>query len=336
MRKKWRKTYNYLLRAIIILASYGFIYYELFHKRDLNEIVQVFKDQWQTDFFFVILAIVVLLIFVNWGIEAKKWQFLIRKIEKVSFSDAYKAVLTGVSVSSITPNRTGEYLGRVFILQKANRWEGVLITILGSFSQITATFVCGTLSLMYLLPVYWDIEAWLGYDLNWSVYVLGAGFIFVLLLFYYNISLISVLAERYFKKSWERFKKYTGVFKKYSNAELTKVLLFSLIRYLVYNFQFYLLLRILGVDLSLFYSLILTTALYFALTIIPTVALSEIGVRGSLAIFLFELYFSQNGGFTDKMAIAIFTASSSIWLLNVIIPALVGTFFVYRLKFFRK
>ena len=156
------------------------------------------------------------------------------------------------------------------------------------------------------------------------------------LLLYYSVSLISVLVEKYLSKRWKKFRTYVAVFKKYSNKELSNVLLYSLIRYLIFNVQFYLLLRILGVNLPLIHSLFLTSALYYALTIIPTIALTELGIRGSLSLFLFELYFSQNGGFTDKMGLAIFTASSTIWLLNIIIPALIGTLFVYRLKFFRK
>lgn len=336
MKTKLRKTYNYLIRAAIILISYGFIYYELFYKRDLNELLQVFYDQWKTDFFFLVLAFVIILIFVNWGFEAKKWQYLIKKIENISFTDSYKAVLLGVSVSAFTPNRVGEYLGRVFILKKANHWEGIFITIIGSFSQLITTLVCGCIGLMYIIPRYWNFENYLNYDLRWFVYVLGFISILFLLALYFNISLISVLVEKYFGKRWKRFKSYISVFNKYSTKELTNVFLYSLVRYLIFNLQFYLLLRILGINLPLLHSLFLTSALYYALTIIPTIALTELGVRGSLAIFLFELYFSQNGGFTDKMGLAIFTASSSIWLLNIILPALFGTLFVYRLKFFRK
>jgi len=336
VKTKLRKTYNYLIRAAIILISYGFIYYELFYKRDLNELLQVYYDQWQTDFFFVVLALVIVLIFVNWGFEAKKWQYLIKKIEEISFIDSYKAVLLGVSVSAFTPNRIGEYLGRVFILKKANHWEGIFITIIGSFSQLIATLTCGYIGLMYIIPRYWDIESYFDYNLTWLVYMLGVISILFLLAMYYNISLISVLVEKYLSKKWKRFNSYVAVFKKYSNNELSNVLLYSLIRYFIFNLQFYLLLRILGVNLPLLHSLFLTSVLYYALAIIPTIALTELGIRGSLAIFLFELYFSQNGGFTDKMGLAIFTASSTIWLLNIIIPALIGTLFVYRLKFFRK
>jgi uncharacterized membrane protein YbhN (UPF0104 family) len=336
VKTKLRKTYNYLIRVAIILISYGFIYYELFYKRNLNELLQVFYEQWQTDFFFVVSALVVILIFVNWGLEAKKWQYLIRKIEKISFSDSYKAILTGLSVSAFTPNRVGEYIGRVFILQKAKRWEGVFITIIGSFSQITATLVCGSFGLMFFIPGNLDTKIYFGHDLNWAAYLLVFFSVLFFLVFYYHISMVSVFVDKYLNKKWKKFSDYINVFKKYSNKELTNVLLYSLIRFLIYNIQFYLLLRILGINLPLHHSLFITTVLYYALTIIPTVALTELGVRGSLAIFLFELYFSHNGGFTEKMGLAIFTASSAIWLLNVIIPALIGTFFVNRLKFFRK
>ena len=336
MKTKLRKTYNYLFRAAIILISYGFIYYELFHKRDLNEIIQVFYDQWQTDFFFLVLAIVILLIFLNWGFEAKKWQYLIRKIEKISFADSYKAIFLGVSVSAFTPNRVGEYIGRVFILQKANHWEGIFITIIGSFSQLIVTLSCGYFGLMYFIPKHLDIESIFGYNLDWLVYLLSVISILFLLAFYYNISIISVLVEKYLNKKWKKFNDYLSVFKKYSNKELSNVLLYSLIRYIIFNVQFYLILRILGLHIPLHHSLFITSALYYALTIIPTVALTELGVRGSLAIYLFELYFSQHGGYDDKIGIIVFTASTTIWLLNIIIPALIGTLFVYRLKFFRK
>jgi hypothetical protein len=59
------------------------------------------------------LGIVVLLMIVNWGIEARKWQYLIAPIYSISFARAFKAILSGVSFSVTMPNRIGEYLGRV-------------------------------------------------------------------------------------------------------------------------------------------------------------------------------------------------------------------------------
>jgi hypothetical protein len=34
--------------------------------------------------------------------------------------------------------------------------------------------------------------------------------------------------------------------------------------------------------------------------------------------------------------IGIMTAAFTLWIINLVIPALIGTLFVYQLKFFRK
>ncbi|MES2881569.1 MAG: lysylphosphatidylglycerol synthase domain-containing protein, partial [Bacteroidota bacterium] len=59
------------------------------------------------------LLVACILIFVNWGIEALKWQLSVAGIQRILFVQAYKAVLAGVTFSVSMPNRIGEYLGRV-------------------------------------------------------------------------------------------------------------------------------------------------------------------------------------------------------------------------------
>ena len=55
------------------------------------------------------------MMFLNWLVEALKWRYMISKIENISIMTAYRAVLTGITVSTFTPNRIGEYGGRVFV-----------------------------------------------------------------------------------------------------------------------------------------------------------------------------------------------------------------------------
>ena len=60
------------------------------------------------------------------------------------FSDslnARKAVFSGITVSTFTPNRIGEYGGRVFCLEKGDRIKAVFITILCSMSQLLTTVI---------------------------------------------------------------------------------------------------------------------------------------------------------------------------------------------------
>ena len=77
--------------------------------------------------------------FVNWSIDAIKWQFLVSKLEKVTFWLALKAVFLGITVSIFTPNRVGEFGGRVFCLQHADRIKAVLVTIFGNITQLVST-----------------------------------------------------------------------------------------------------------------------------------------------------------------------------------------------------
>ena len=79
MKTKVRKTYNYLIRILIIAATYGFIYKQLFRQRDLSATYNTFPDLFSSNWFIWMIIVVFLLMLLNWGIEALKWCFLIRK-----------------------------------------------------------------------------------------------------------------------------------------------------------------------------------------------------------------------------------------------------------------
>jgi hypothetical protein len=67
--------------------------------------------------------------------------------------------------------------------------------------------------------------------------------------------------------------------------------------------------------------------MFLILAIVPTIALAELGVRGKISIFLF-------GAFSTNTLGIVLTAST-IWLINLILPALAGSLFVLGIKFFR-
>ena len=60
---------------------------------------------------------VIFLVFINWGFEARKWQLLVKPIQRMDFLTAYKSVLSGVTLSINTPNRIGEYGGRILYIK---------------------------------------------------------------------------------------------------------------------------------------------------------------------------------------------------------------------------
>ena len=87
------------------------------------------------------------MIAMNWGMEAMKWRELLAPVFKLSFHRAFKATLAGVAFAINTPNRVGEYGGRVLYLPEGKRIQAVSLTLIGSYSQLLVTLVMGTVGL---------------------------------------------------------------------------------------------------------------------------------------------------------------------------------------------
>lgn len=330
------KTYNFIIRLAIVFATYYFIYKQIFEKRKLDAVTQSFSDLIHEPHVTFLVTWTFLLMIVNWGIESMKWQFLINKVERIGFLKSFEAVLSGISVSIFTPNRMGEWFGRVFIMKKANPWKGVFITMIGSFSQLLITLIVGSISLIFYVPIYFKDTDFYSKYLLYGLILIVVVVIAALLLIFLNLTSIPGFVSRLLKKRFVHFNEYLSVISSYSTFELSTVLLFSFLRYCVFALQFYILLMMFSVDIPLIHGLMIISLVFFVMTAIPTVTLAELGVRGSVALYFIGQYFGRFGVIPDKINIGIVSSTSTLWLINLAIPALLGTLFVYRLTFFRK
>lgn len=343
MKTKVRKTYNYLIRFLIIFATYGFIYQQVFYKRNLNEIYDLLINSFNSSHSIYVILLLILLMFLNWGTEAFKWNFLINKIERINWLRSFEAVLTGVAVSSFTPNRIGDYFGRVFILEKANRIEGIFITILGSMSQLLVTFTVGTtcIYVMFLaypetLLDYFNIPAYIYDYFLWGGAVLLVGINVLVVLLFLNISLLSSLAGRFKGKLTKRLSSYIHILSAYTIHELLGIIMLSFLRFVIFSFQMYLLLKLFGVNMLFLPAMVIIAVIFFVMTMIPTIAITELGIRSSVALFLIGVYYGNPLDMPMNMNTGIVAASTALWIINLAIPALIGAVFVFNLKFFRK
>ncbi len=336
MKTKLRKTYNLAVRLFIFVFAAYFLYDQIFRKNDILSLLDDYKSHLDNHRFLFNLFLVLVLSVVNLSIETEKWRFLISKLERVSFINAFKAVLTGISVSMFLPNRTGDYLGRVFILKKADRLQATLSTILGSFAQLITTILFGMVAMTGLYPYYFNLDEnlylWGFIGLIISVLILSFLIVFAYVEFYTFTDILKKITG----KEYKRIKKYAQVFSWYKTRDLFRVLLLSMVRYIVFSFQFYLLIRSFGIEINYFHAMLLIGMIYLVMTIIPTIALSEIGVRGSVSIYIFKWWLEMHGKWTGDAAMQVLTASVSLWFFNIALPALVGTVFIFSLRFFRK
>jgi len=322
-----RKTIGFLLKIGIVALALFFLYHQLnvksgVDKHSLDEIITKLKGN------YIIVTVVVFMMLLNWFFEALKWRFLIAKIEEVSIKRSLRAIFSGITISAFTPNRVGEYGGRVFCLEKADRIQAVLVTVIGSMAQLLTTIVFGSIGLLYL-PFYQSDFSLFFDKVSFAYPVLAFSLILLnvlLVLFFLNVSILTnILAKISFLK---KFEKYSGVFSFYSFEELLKVLGYSVVRYVIFTTQFFILLKLFDVQILYADAIVLIMSMLFVISVIPTIAITEIGVRGSVALFLF--------GLVSANTVGIFSATIVLWIINLLIPSLIGVFFIFTLKFFRK
>src|SRR5690349_19743709 len=91
------------------------------------------------------------LMLVNWGVEARKWQVLLRPLERMSWLRAYKAIFAGLAFAVNTPNRVGEYGGRIIYVSESKRLKAISLTVVGSMSQLLITILVGCGGMVFLL-----------------------------------------------------------------------------------------------------------------------------------------------------------------------------------------
>lgn len=268
------------------------------------------------------LAIACTLVLANWGLEARKWQLLIRFLQPMSFFRAFKATLAGLAFAINTPNRIGEYGGRILYIQDGLKWRAVSLTIIGSLSQLIVTLTAGCIGLFILLrppSAFLDNAIWIKALLSGSAIVT-----LILILLYFRLGNLVKFIERIPRTN--RFLEQLSVIENLPVRILLRVLALSIVRYIVFVVQYILLLQLFDVDVPWATATALVAVLYLVLAIVPTIALAELGVRGKVSLFLFSA-FSSNG-------VGIAGAAAGIWGMNLVVPALAGSLLFVGLKIF--
>ena len=147
----------------------------------------------------------------------------------------------------------------------------------------------------------------------WAVVIIGD---FTIVFFYLNFGAFSAVIKRISGKGYKKIKKYADVFSLYRSADMLYVLLIAILRYLVFSFQFFLFLHIFKVEIGYFDAMVMISLVYLAMAIIPTIALTEIGVRGSVSIFIFSYYFNAIGNIGINQELGVASASTALWLFS--------------------
>lgn len=275
-----------------------------------------------------LFILIFLLMLLNWGMETLKWTILITPIEKISFFKAFKSVLAGCSITMLTPNRTGEFGGRILFIKPENRIRGAAAAIFGSISQLLITLLIGTLALLYFK--FYDIHESQTEKLSWIfndiVYYSSLFFSVILMIFYFRIHFLTLLLNRF--PIIKKLARYVDIVESYDRKDLLRILIYSFIRYSIFILQFALMLIVMNVGIGFMLTILLLAVFYLMMAILPTIGFTELPVRATASVVILGL-FSDN-------VLGIGAAAFGIWVVNLVIPSLLGGIFIIGTKIIRE
>lgn len=317
-------TYNPTLRKLlpvdkwiklIITFGLGFILYrQIFVQSNLQQLHEVFLQHLNSSNG-VWLIIVFALMPVNWMLEISKWRMITRSFMNESWLNSTQIVLAGVAVGVITPSRIGEYGGRFYMVEAPARWKSLSATLLTSLAQNIITILFGLFGIIYIINQ--NRESYT--SIYFSVLIPALLIFFTLTIVYWNplkLSKIISYVNRFYLNSLFRFEKHVEFCKNVSRLNLLKVLVVSAIRYMVYAFQYLLLLFFFGIDIGMVHSLCIIAVIWLIQTGIPLPPLLGIIGRGEIAVWMWSQY--------TENTLGILAVTFLLWMINLIVPALTG------------
>jgi len=316
---RYKSIFSNGIKVAIVVFAFWFIYKKLVTNNNLRDFRNIISGIPKAEIIAVI-SVVLLLMLVNWGLEAFKWRRLLREIERLSIWQAIESVFCGLTWAIFTPNRIGEYGGRVFFLSPKRRIIGVVAMAVGNIGQMVLTNIFGAISLCIFIYRFVPLD----YRLNYALMVLSAMFCLFFLIFYFNIRWLNGLLLS--MKFTRKYKKFYSILGRYQKKELFKILMFCLARYVVFSTQYFIMFYWLIPDIHYLDILMMVCILFFVQSTLPSLDLFDIGVRSVTASYFFS--------FVTKQDVAVIACTASIWLINIIIPAILGSYFVFKLNFF--
>lgn len=313
MNKSTKIWLNYLLGGTIsILLLWGI------YRQVLSQLDKVDTDTlWETgpDYF---LWICIILMPINLLLEAKKWQLLARSAQPLTFKEALASYLGGIAFSMVTPNRLGEYPGRMLYLKRKNTIRLVSVSILGALTQMLTLFIFGTIGLVFYCINFY--QPFVGILL-----IIAIAITVILAIAFWNFEAWMPLIERI--KWLKRFRVYKTLLKKFTKREQTVILGISLLRYSIYTAQYLFLLYWMNVNMPFFEGYWMSALFFWVITVIPSITLVELGERGQVGLYLFH-------NFSDN-TVGILAATVGIWFINLVLPAIIGSILLLRMRFLR-
>ncbi|WP_348825179.1 hypothetical protein [Flavobacterium aestuarii] len=295
-----------LVKLLIVGGAFYFIYSQLANndKLDWQKFLVLFhKNQSVTGIVFILLLSV-----LNRLFEILKWKYLVSYLRPISLGEAVKQVLAGLTAGLFTPNGVGEYAGKALYFDKKETKKIVFLNLICNGIQMILTVIFGVFGLLYFNAQYNVIT-------QKSITILfGICFLlFAVLFFSKKVTVKGYSIEKLIHKINEIPKSIHQ-----------KNMLLAILRYLVFSHQYYFLFLAFDVDLPYLILMSVITSVYFLASALPTFQFLDFAVKGSVAVYFFGIL-----GVNEWVVVFV---STLMWLLNVVLPVIWGSYYVLNFK----
>jgi hypothetical protein len=306
-----RQILNLLFKAVVAGLLLWAIYRQVFGRGDAVELWAAWQQQLQSGRWPWLLVAAVLMP-LNWALEAAKWRYLLAPSCRLPFGQAWRAVFCGLALSLFTPQRVGEYLGRVLGVPAGHNWPAVLAMAVGNFAQLLALLSFGLAGAALLLGDYLD------HSKGWGA--AAAALLLGLYLLFFNLRRLPGWLRQLPlpRRAW----RLLLMLRQYRGGQLARAWGWSVARYATYSFQYYALAMFFGIVAPPVLAFAAIASLFLVQTSLPLPPLMGLLARGEAALLLW-------GRFSDQ-PLSILAATYGLFILNLCLPALLGLAFIVK------
>jgi len=318
LTKTQRKYLNLLIKIIIVALAMWFVVSKVNNQKNLAEF-KILIGTIEPVTIRIVLGLVFLLMLLNWLLEVVKWRFLSRRLEYLGMWKAIKSVFCGLTWAIFTPNRIGEYGGRIMLLKPENRASGAVTMGVGLFAQLVLTSVFGAISIAWFVTTFIETPS----SVDFGVWLLAIIYAMAFLILYFNVSWVDYLVGKV--KFLHKVKPFFVVLEDYSVRELAYVLWLSTCRFAIFTSQYIILMLVFLPELSIVSMIPMIFILFFIQSAVPSLDIFDFSVRSFVASNLFAYITTQE--------LAVMAIVSCVWFVNLIFPAIIGAFFVFNVNY---
>lgn len=314
-----------LFRLVATAMALAYVGWKLYDRQ--AELHRMWMEGWTLPRL-ALLVLVIALMLVNYAMEARKWQLIISPFyQGMSLSRAFVAVLAGMAAGVFTPNRIGEYAGRILFLREGRRVEAIVATFVDRICQLLVTLLTGFAAFGYLLISDRGLAGALLEDPGIRlifVIVAVAMSVVVGLFLLAPATLARWIPGAWNKAGWVRKMRFALEHLEWSLVR--KVLGLSLLRYFVFASQYVLLMLAFGYGIAdgILLAYAMVALIFLGKSVLPVMGIFELGVRESVALLVMSYY-----GVGEVCA---FSSTFLLYLVNILLPTLLGVWALQRIR----